>query len=389
MLLSVVTFLVVLSILVLVHEFGHFVLARLLGIGVDEFAIGLPLTKPLFSKKTKDGLLISIYPALFGGFVRLLGEEFEDQGKAKGQTEAWGRMAFWNRQVWVRLVVIVAGVASNVVLAVMAFSLVVFFSGIPVKTNQVKVVGVAPGSPAEQVGLKVGDVVIGVEQTPLSTPNNLVAGKAVTSSEEFIRFISGEIGKTVELDVMRDGREMRVNIVPRANPPKGEGSLGVVISDNEIQFPPFPKRVIESLKLGVKETWSWTVTTLAGVGYLVSQLVTGRVPTDIAGPVGIAQMSGMVAKEGILAVVQFLGLLSVNLAVLNILPFPALDGGRVLFIAIESIFGRRVAPKIEHWVHTVGMVILLTFMLFITIRDIERIIKESGFFLGGIPFIKN
>lgn len=373
MLLSVVTFLVVLSILVLVHEFGHFILARWLKIGVEEFAIGLPITGSLWSRVLKDGLRISIYPALFGGFVKLSGEEFDEGETDGGQKTGRSGSQFWSKPAWVRLAVIVAGVVANALLAVFAFSLVVFFSGIPVKTNQVKILAVVSGSPAQLAGIKEGDVVVGAEEAPTAgTGKSLVVGKAITSADEFIAFVNSLSGKNLEIELRRGGDTVRVNAVPRVSPPEGEGALGVAISDVDLQFPLFPVRVMKSLLLGLEETWTWVKLTFSGVGYLVSQLAGGKVPSDIAGPVGIAQMSGQVAKEGILAVIQFLGLLSINLAVLNILPIPGLDGGHVLFIILGSLFGRRVAPKIEHWIHTVGIVVLLILMFLVTIRDIQR-----------------
>jgi regulator of sigma E protease len=381
MLLSVVTFIFVLSVLVLVHEFGHFVLARILGVGVEEFAIGLPLTDPIWKMVRKDGLQVSVYPALFGGFVRLLGEEYG------GQKEEKRGKQFWSKSKRVRIAVIVAGVVANVVLAVTAFSAVVFFSGIPTKTDQVRVVDTAIGSPAEKAGIKGGDVIVGVEATSDGAENGrLTVGKAITTSDGFIEFVEQQKGITIVVELKRDGKTIRVNVVPRTNPPKGEGAVGVVISNIEMKFLPLPIHFVQSLKLGVSETWQWIQLTVGGVGYLIGQLASGKIPSDVAGPVGIAQMSGTVAKEGILAIVEFIGILSINLAVLNVLPFPALDGGQLLFIGIEALVGRRVAPKIEHWVHMVGMVLLLTFMLFITIRDIERVLRESGFLTKIVIF---
>lgn len=383
---SVVAFLVVVSILVLAHEFGHFLLARLLKVGVEEFAIGLPLTQPLWTLLRRDGLRISIYPALFGGFVRLLGEE----GPEKPQIKEKKGAQFWSQPLWVRFLVIVAGVVANAVLATLAFSTIVFFSGIPTKVNTVKVIEVAPNSPAAKVGILPGDVIVGVEalQKPKeSGAGQLIVGQAVTTVEGFIKFVNSLAGKTVEIEVKRGGKTLRLDATPRVSPPKGEGALGVAITDVEKHFPPLPQRVFESLKLGVQETWFWTKLTVKGAGTVVWQLITtGKLPSDVAGPVGIAEISGRVVKEGALTFLEFLGILSINLAVINILPFPALDGGRVLFLAVEGLFGRRVAPKVEHWVHTLGMVILLTLMLLITLRDIERIVRDSGLLKNGLKF---
>jgi regulator of sigma E protease len=387
--LSIITFIIVLSVLVIAHEFGHFVLARIFGIGVEEFAVGLPFTRPLWSIRLRDGLQVSIYPLLFGGFVRLLGEEGEPTAtevisvahQVKGR-ETTGDLPFIHRPVWQRFVVIISGVVFNFLLAMVAFWLVTFVTGIPAETNQVTISAIAAGSPAEKADLRPGDIISGIEyQEPAPIGTKAIAtGQAVTSTDQFIQLVNSFKGKPIDLEVVRRNQRFTVVVTPRNQHPADEGPLGVGITTTIFTFPPIPVRAWESLKIGVSETWYWTKMIVTGVGSLFWNLVRyGKIPADVGGPVLIAQVSGKVAQEGLIPTIDFLAILSINLGVLNVLPFPALDGGRLLFVVIEGIFGRRVAPRVEHWIHTAGMAILLTLMLFITMRDIGRILDEHGF----------
>lgn len=378
---SLVAFLVIISILVLAHELGHFIFARLLGVGVEEFAVGLPFTKPLWTKLRKDKLRVSVYPALFGGFVRLMGEENLDEVEhpklKKGEKKEF---QFWAKPPWARLLIIIAGVLANVVFAVLAFSVIFYFTGVPRETNHVHIVGVSPDSPAAKAGIKDGDIVVGIEaqEKAKQGPGQLEVGKAITSTGDFINFIENYKGQKIEIELQRGKEILRVNAVPRVNPPNGEGSLGVAITTTEPVFLPFPWMIAASLKEGAAESWRWVKITVVGVAAVLREVVVGKVPAGVGGPLRIAQVSGVVVKEGPITILSFLGVLSVNLAVVNILPFPALDGGHALFLIFEAIFGRRIAPKIEHWVHTVGLAILLILVLLITIHDAESILGESG-----------
>ncbi|KKT75931.1 MAG: RIP metalloprotease RseP [Microgenomates group bacterium GW2011_GWA2_44_7] len=373
---AVLGLLVIISVLVIAHELGHFIAARLLGVGVEEFALGLPFTKPLWTKITKKGLKISVYPALFGGFVRLMGEERSEMEKPKLKKGQKLEEQFWAQPVWRRFLIIVAGVTANVIFAVVAFSVIYFFTGIPKESSNVRIIGVVSGSPADSAGIKVGDVVIGIEVK--EKLGGLKVGKAMTSTEGFINFVDQNRGKTLDIQIKRDGKELQLNAVPRINPPQGEGALGVGITTTEMVFLPFPQMLVSSVQNGVKETKQWVQLTVLGTANVFKELFSGKVPADVGGPLRIAQVSVVVAKEGAITILSFLGILSINLAVINIIPFPALDGGHALFLIIEAIFGRRVAPKLEHWIHTAGLVILLFLVILISIRDAGSILGESG-----------
>lgn len=353
MILTVITFLIVLSVLVLVHELGHFLVAKRAGIKVEEFGFGLP--PRIFGKKIGE-TVYSLNWLPFGGFVKLYGEELEN-GK--------GVKAFWAKSKIARTAVIVAGVLANFLLAIVVFSLVYSFSGIPTKTNKIIIAGVLANSPAEKIGLKEGDVVLAVDDEKL------------TALDRFLKLIDQKKGQPVKLLVVRekDNNQLIFRMTPRENPPQGEGPLGVAVSDTEIKKYPFWQMPVRGTIEGFKEAFGWTMVVVTGLGkMLVNLFVHGTVPKDVAGPVGIFQITGVVAKSGILNVLQFIGVLSVNLAVINFLPFPALDGGRLVFIAYEAITRRRPKPSLERWVNAAGMVTLLFLILLVTINDIARLL---------------
>ena len=176
----------------------------------------------------------------------------------------------------------------------------------------------------------------------------------------------------------RNGTLVQIDTTPRANPPPGEGSLGVTITTTEIYFPPVWQRPFYGIYFGFKEAWFWGQTIVVGLWTIIAGLFKGQAPQGVSGPVGIFAVTTEAAKSGVLTLINFLGVLSVNLAILNIIPFPALDGGRLLFIGIESVIGKKVVPKVEATIHTIGMIILLALLLAITVSDIRHLIIAGG-----------
>jgi regulator of sigma E protease len=193
-----------------------------------------------------------------------------------------------------------------------------------------------------------------------------------------MKIVEEKKGKKVVLEVERksgDSKETKkFTVTPRENPPAGEGAIGVTISSMEVWFPPVWQRPFVGVYYGTKEAIFWGKTIAVGLFDMVAGLFKGVTPKDVAGPVGIFAVTTEVAKTGILSLINFMGILSINLAILNILPFPALDGGRVFFVALEGIVGKKVLPKVENYVHMIGMIILLALILLITISDIRKLI---------------
>ncbi|MGD0523234.1 MAG: M50 family metallopeptidase [Candidatus Microgenomates bacterium] len=361
---SILIFLLVLSILVIVHELGHFLVAKKNGVWVEEFGLGIP--PRIYGKKIGETIYsINLFP--FGGFCRMHGETSED-----GISEP--KKAFLNKGKLARVAIVMAGVVMNFILGIVAFGIVYSFSGIPRESKNVKLVDIASGSPAQVAGLLVGDVIKSAD------------GETINSINQFVDLVEKNKGRKITLVTEQSlpaGRQVKkIILTPRANPPSGEGPLGVVLSTTEIYYPPVWQRPFYGVYYGSKDAFFWGKTVILGFVSLISQLFMGKVPNDVSGPVGIFAVTTEATKYGLLSLINFVGILSINLAILNVIPFPALDGGRLLFIGIEGLIGRKVVPRIEATIHMVGMVILMLLILAITARDVERLIKAgslSGF----------
>lgn len=384
---TIFIFLGIFSILVFIHELGHFLAAKKVGIKVEEFGVGYP--PRLWAKKIGE-TEYSINWIPFGGFVRLYGDEGEPLGEERKRGSQLINGAFWAKSKKARLAVILAGVISNFLLGVLIFSVVYSLSGIPQKMGKVTIIEVRVNSPAEKVGLKPNDSVLRVDEEPIN------------SLEKFIKVINEKKGKEIKLLIEREennpcGEKVLGGgggfscqdgnlvfwVVPRENPPQDEGPLGIVISDVRIVKYPFWQMIFLGVREGMKEAirWGWLV--LVSLRKMMVDLITARViPQDVAGPVGIFQATAAVVPGGILSIFQFLGILSVNLAVLNMLPLPALDGGRLVFIAYEALARRRPKPSVERTVNTIGMIFLILLLVLITINDVRRLIESPFPFRG-------
>jgi len=337
---SILTFLIILSVLIFVHELGHFLSAKKHGIKVEEFGFGYP---PRIFGLNRGGTIYSLNLLPFGGFVRMLGED-----------QAQGGRSFYVQPKLIRLIVLLAGVTMNFLLGVVLFGAVYAKLGIPEPVDYLTVTLVASGSPAETVGIKVKDKITGFADT-----------------QAFIDYVNARRGEAISLEV--NGRPLQA--APRLieATPEGQGALGVGITNVDFVFYPVWQRPVRGVIYGTKEAWGWGREILSSLKTLVSRLARGEVPREVAGPVGIYEVSKSAGAQGFLAVLQFTGILSINLAILNLLPLPALDGGRVLFIIIETIRGKRVKPQLEQAVHLTGMLFLIGLMVLITINDVRRL----------------
>ncbi len=296
-----------------------------------------------------------------GGFVKIFGEE----GEAKEN-----HRSFASKKIWQRAIILLAGVVMNVVLAIIVISLG-YGLGLPtaiddsqiVSSAKVQITEVAPQSPAQLAGIKVGDIIINiVGQGEL---NNISRVARVQN------FINENKGKEIIVSLQR-GRDVReVKITPRVNPPAGEGALGVGLARvTKIAYPWY-----QAIFEGIKTTFILIWTIILALGYLFWQLVSqGRAPgAEVAGPVGIFSLTGQAAQMGFVYLLQLTALLSINLAIINALPLPALDGGRLLFLIIEKIKGSPVNQRIERAIHSAGFVFLIILMLLITMRDVIKL----------------
>lgn len=371
MLIAIVIFLILLSVLVFIHEFGHFIMAKRAGIGVDEFGMGLP--PRIFGKKIGETIYsLNLLP--FGGFVKLVGEDPTDERRQLPNS-------FHLKPVNVRISVVLAGVVMNFLFGILLFYVILGFSNfraeLPLlfehkfrfvsETKQVAVVLVQKDSPAEKSGLKVGEIILTVD------------GETVSSADRLRELVSDRGGKETNLLLRTAGKNDRreVSIVPRND--KEKGALGVSLSEVAIlEYKTLPQKIFSG--------FSHAANTIEYSARIFGSLTVAAVnlrsveplSSGVAGPVGIAQLTNEVVSLGLLPTLQFAALLSLNLAVLNVLPLPALDGGRLLFLIIEGVFRKRVYPAFEKWVNTIGFAALLLLILVITANDIQRLLSQSG-----------
>lgn len=346
MLLTALIIIIFLSVLILVHELGHFLMAKKFKIFVEEFGMGLP--PKIFGKKYGE-TTYSINALPIGGFVKIAGENREEEIHTKEMERIPENRIFYNLKIWKRFLIIAAGVTMNFILGWILIS-IIFMVGIP---KAVVVSQVQPNTPASEAGLQ---------------PNDIISG--FNSAEEVVNFINQNKGKEISLTIEKDGKEVKFKAIPRLNPPQGEGSLGIALVDAGQDKEGFFRAFYEGLKA------SWRIFTMifAGIFNLIKTAILGEASlNDVTGPVGIVKITAQASHMGIIYLMQLLALISINLAALNIFPFPALDGGRLLFLIIEKIKGSPLPKKFEQYANTAGMILLLLLMAIITAKDIWKL----------------
>ena len=352
---TIVLFFAVLGILVIVHELGHFVTARLANVRVLEFGVGFPPRAKVLRAKGETLYTLNWLP--IGGFVKLEGEDGEGEGDPR---------SFSSQPLLTRLWILVAGVLMNVVLAFTIFTLIAWLATPMVGS---RVVEVSPDSPAAAAGLEAGDTIVSVDGESYRWGGLLGTATPVDSIRE-------KAGQSVVLGLLRaDGTREEVSATLR--PPEEinaqQGALGIVRSDallDEYVGRPLP----EAVGHGVRETGEALGLILGGLGSLVGSVAADpTAPPPVAGPVGIAtQIGDIFWNAGPIMTLYVAGILSANLALVNILPFPPLDGGRMLMITLKAIFGRRISLRAEQLTYMLGFVFLFAFLIWITGFDIVR-----------------
>ncbi len=356
---TAIIFIIVLGVLVFVHEFGHFIFAKRAGMRVEEFGFGFP---PRIWGIKKGETLYSINTIPFGGFVKILGEEGEHRENPR---------SFSSKPISQRLMVIVAGVMMNFFLAVGFLMIGNFFGlriglvdnqAVPGATDkQIQIIQIAQGSPADTAGLKLLDQVKGFKINNSLQP--------VSTVEEVQNYIHENAGHEVVMEIKRNNELLDKTVVPRANPPVGQGALGISLALTGIVHYPW----YEAIWRGVYDAVILTTNTIIGYFLLFKTLLLkGKLLADVSGPVGIATLTGQAARIGITYLLQFTAMISVNLAVLNIIPFPALDGGRALLIIVEKLKGSPLNKKVEQMINTIGFALLVALMVYVTAKDIVR-----------------
>jgi regulator of sigma E protease len=355
MFITIFSFIAILAVLVLAHEWGHFFAARRLGVAVEEFGFGFP---PRAWGFIKNGVRYTINWLPLGGFVKLKGES----GEAKGEADSFSAQPAWRRSI-----ILTAGVSMNVVLAAVLLS-IGFAVGFPTvldesqltkaKDVKIQVMSVVASSPAAAADLKPGDIIESINEQKFDTLTDLQ------------NYVADKVGTTVPVMVRRGDELLKKDIAPAKLAATGTRAvMGVsLVQSGIISYPWY-----EAVWRGIEQTWYLTVAIVVAFGDLFRNLlVHQQVPQDISGPVGIAVLTGQVVQLGFIYVLQFAALLSLNLAIINILPFPALDGGRLLFVIIEKLRRKPNNERVEAMVHNIGFALLMLLVLVVTYRDILR-----------------
>lgn len=357
MLITAIAFIVVLGVLVLFHEFGHFITAKLSGVKVLEFSIGFP--PRIFSvKKGETKYTVGAFP--LGGYVQMLGENEESKDKRAFNTQPPGK----------RFLISVAGVVMNIILAWLIFSIGFMVGMTPLATpadklggtvrTEVAVADVLAGSPAAQGGLTQKDVLLSANAGGQS--------QIFISVQSLIDFNTAHKGQSVVYLIKRNGANKEVSVNLKNTE---QSQLGISIVDQTKVKVAWYKAPLA----GLKETYNVTALTFKMLGQLFAKLFsTGQVSEDVGGPVKIYMYTGLAVKAGFVVFLQFIGMLSVSLALFNILPIPALDGSKMVFILLEKIAGKKVLKEsVENIVHTIGFALLIILILAITYKDIVGI----------------
>ena len=348
---AIPVFLLMFSLLIAIHELGHYLTARLLGMRVLEFAFGFP---PRAFGVRHAGIDYTVNWIPFGGFVRILGQDdFALQPEGGGAPDAFGA-----RPWWAQAIVLVAGVTMNFLLAILVLT-AAFALGTPGPTGDVRVAALASGAPAEAAGLHVGDVVTSVD------------GARLTGVRDLVGYTRKHAGTPVVLEVLRGGRPLApVSVVPRAEPPEGEGPLGIRIEDVLAPVPAAPDKAVGQAFRFTGEVLDQLVQL---PGQLLAPRATSAAPPQVGGPIEIFRVTAEVSQRGLPATLLLAGALSLNLGVLNILPFPGLDGGRLFFVLVAGIFRRQLRPQVEQAIHIAGFLILLALLVVVSIADVRRV----------------
>lgn len=350
---AILVFIIILAVLILVHEFGHFIAAKKNGVLIEEFGIGFP--PRLFAVK-KGETLYSLNLIPFGGFVKVYGEEYHENNKATPKLKQRG---FVYKKPWQKSLIIVAGILGNFILSWILISYLTT-QGIPRETNKVKVQTIQKNSPAQKSGLFENDVIEKI----------LVDNKYydIDSSTKLIDLSKKFSGRSITLVVLRGDKKNQIEVLARKNPPVGQGPLGIIITSVEIKKYSWYEAPIFGFSQTVKITQNI-------VAEFIKIITFQKPKVDVAGPIGIAKFTGQALKFGANAVVELTALLSLNLAVINIFPFPALDGGRLVFVLYEWISRRKVNKSVEKYANLIGLAILLSLALVISVNDIIKLYR--------------
>jgi regulator of sigma E protease len=361
---AILIFIIVLGVLIFVHELGHFLVAKRAGIRVDEFAIGFP---PRLFSFTKGGTKYTLSLIPFGGYVKIYGENSEDES-----VDPHAKDSFVNKSPWIQAAVLIAGVTFNIIFAWFLF-LIVLMAGSPtivdqtnreyIKDAKVTITNVYENSPANKAGLKAGDSIVSVSN---KEKNYSGPDLTVTNVQETINNSDG----VVQFEIERAGQKTIVGVDPETGIVGDKQAIGVGLEEIGTYSLPPHKAFIQSF------TMTWNATELIAVNLVsfLGKAIIGKASLDeVSGPVGIVGIVGEAASFGFIYLLTFTAFISINLAVLNVLPLPALDGGRLVIVLIEGLTKKRIKPSVVNWVNGIGFLVLILLMIVITVNDVIKL----------------
>jgi len=348
---SIVSVIILLGVLIFVHEFGHFLAAKYSGVGVLKFSLGFG--PKLFGwKKGETEYLLSLIP--LGGYVKLMGESPDDELSPEND-----KRSFLKQPVWKRIIIVAAGPLFNIFFAILIFT-IIYMTGVPVLSA--KVGGVEKGSVAYQAGIQQDDTILAIN------------GRAISQWDELAEEIGKSKGKPLKFKIERNRTVREVSLVPQLMKAKNifeeeieKYRIGISASSYILVSRKGP---LAAFSMSLKQTWTISKLTLVGIVKMIEGVVS---PKNLGGPILIAQIAGAQVKEGITPFLMFMGLLSINLAILNLLPIPVLDGGHLLFFMVEAVIGREINLRWRERAQQVGLVILVLLMVFAFAMDIGRL----------------
>lgn len=372
---TIILFLLILGVIVFVHELGHFMVAKFYNVKVEEFALGFP--PRIFSFKRGE-TEYSLNSVPLGGYCKIVGEDGEEKNDPR---------SFGSKTIFQRFQIISAGVLMNFFLAFIIFSFI-FMVGFPqditgkdlsiikasensgqaniiineenaksVKDIKIQISEVVADSPADQAGIKVGDAIVQADEIKINSITDLQ------------NYTQENLGESIMLSITRGGENLTKEIIPRENYPENEGAMGVSLAQTAVVSYSF----LEAIKQGFEYTIQLTIFIIMAFASIIWGLITtGKTAADVSGPVGIAVMTQQAAAMGFLTVLNFMALISVNLAIINALPLPALDGGRIVFLLVEKIKGSPLNQKWEAKANNVGFMVLMGLMVLVTFKDVAK-----------------
>ena len=330
----------VFGLLIFFHELGHFLTAKLVGMRVEEFAIGFG-PKLLSRKYGETVYSLRIIP--LGGFNKISGMDPDEEQDER---------SFNSKPIWARMLVIVAGSTMNFILPVILFFFVFIGAGIDTPSNSPIIGNVFPDKPAAEAGLQPGDRIISVNETDIN------------SWRDFVNVVQTNAGNQLMIRYETNGTVKNISVTPEYDNKADRGIIGVMPKIENYQ-----PGIIEGIGLALKQTYTVAGSMVTGI----AQMITGKASAELAGPIGVAQMAGEVAQLGIVPLLQFAAFLSINLGLINLLPVPVLDGGHLVTLAIEGVRGKSLSRNKMQFIQMVGFALLMILLIITTFKDIARL----------------